>query len=97
MRAESPAKVLALRTAAQRRQFVEERLYLARGLQGTDQSSGPLPDMCPHVRHLSRREERIAWPQLVALLAHLDYVFALDNVPPLVLLVVHVAHRSALL
>src|SRR5215213_3429771 len=96
MRAESPAKVLALRSAAQLRQFVEERLYLARGLQDTDQSSGPLPDMYPHVRHLARREERITRAQLVALFADLDDVPALDDVEPLFLLVVQVPGGSAL-
>src|SRR5215217_6725660 len=97
MRAESPAKVLALRTAAQLRQFVKERLYLARGLQGADQSSGPLPDVRPHVRHLPRSEHGISRAQLVALLADVDDVLALDDVEPLVLLVVQVPTRPAFL
>src|SRR5918997_5553598 len=46
--------------------------------------------MGPGVRYLPRREDRIPGPQLVAFLADLDYVFALDNVEPLVLLVVQV-------
>jgi hypothetical protein len=48
------------------------------------------------VRYLSRREDRIPGSQLVALLADLDYVFALDSVEPLVLLVVQVPRRPAL-
>src|SRR5687768_1535292 len=53
--------------------------------------------MGPDVRYLPRREERIPGPQLVALLANFDYVFALDNVPPLVLLVVQVPRRPPLM
>ncbi len=52
--------------------------------------------MGPEVCHLPRCEERIPGPQLVALLADLDYVFALDNVEPLVLLVVQVPRRPVL-
>ena len=87
---------LGLRSAAQRREIIEEPLYLTRGLQGTDQSSGPLLDIGPDVRYLSRPEDRIPRSQLVALLANLDYVFALDNVEPLVLLVVQVPPRPTL-
>src|SRR5215204_7181064 len=96
VRTKRPPEYLAVRSAAQRREFIEERLYLTRGLQGSDQSSGPLPDIGPDVRYLSRREDRISGPHLVALLADLDYVFTLDNVEPLVLLVVQVPRRPAL-
>src|SRR5215212_6505783 len=52
--------------------------------------------MGPGVRYLSRPEERIPWPQLVALLANLDHVLALQDVEPLVLLVVQVPSWPAL-
>jgi Ca2+-binding RTX toxin-like protein len=45
------------------------------------------------VRHLARSEDAISRSWLVALLADLDHVFALDNVEPLVLLVVQVPGR----
>src|SRR5919205_1468453 len=96
MRIEHSVEFLALRSAAQLRKIFEELLYLARRLQGGDQPSRPLPDIGPGVRHLSRPEERIPWPQLVALLADLDRVLAFDDVEPLVLLVVQVPGRPAL-
>src|SRR5829696_6004672 len=96
MRAECSAEFLALRTTAQLREFVEERLYPARGLQRANQPSRPLPDMCPHVRHLPRSEDGISWAQLVAHVADLDHVLSLDDVEPLFLLVVQVPRRSAL-
>src|SRR5215203_838346 len=77
MRIEHPVEFLALRSAAQLRKIFEKLLYLARGLQGGDQPSLPLPDMGPGVRYLSRPKERIPWPQLAALLADLDHVRAI--------------------
>src|SRR5215208_6932717 len=97
MRIEHPVEFLALRSAAQLRKIFEELLYLARGLQGGDQPSGPLPEMGPGVRYLSRPKERIPWPQLVALISDLDHVLALEDVEPLVLLVVQVPSWPALL
>src|ERR687886_2877188 len=96
MRTERSAEFLTRRTATQLRKFVEERLYLARRLLSGDQPSPPLPDVSPHMRHLSRRENGISRPQLVALLANLDHVLALEGVEPLFLLVVQVPSRSAL-
>src|SRR5215212_11059199 len=96
MRIEHPVEFLALRSAAQLRKIFEELLYLARGLQGGDQPSRTLPDMSPGVRYLLRPKERIPWPQLVALLANLDHVLALQDVEPLVLLVVQVPSWPAL-
>jgi hypothetical protein len=96
MRTERPLELLALRGAAQLRNFFEELFYLARRLQGGDQSSLTLPHVRPRVRHLARSEERIPRPQLVALLADLDDVLALDDVEPLVLPAVQVPNRTAL-
>src|SRR5215217_1116628 len=96
MRTERSAEFLTLRTGTQLRKFFEERLYLARRLQSDYQSSRPLPDVCPHMRHLSWRENAISRPQLlVALLADLDHVLALDDVEPLFLLVVQVPRWAA--
>src|ERR671938_246674 len=96
MPTERSAEFLALGTTTQLRELVEERLYLARRLQSGDQPSPPLPDVCPHVRHLSRREDGISWAQLIALVADLDDVLTLDDVEPLFLLVVQVPRRSDL-
>jgi hypothetical protein len=96
VRTEYSLEFLALRSAAQLRKIFEERLYLARGLQGSDRPSRPLPDVRPCVRHLARSEDAISRCWLVALLANLDYVFALEDVEPLVLLVVQVPRRTAL-
>src|SRR5215203_1750435 len=96
MRTERSAEFLTLRTTTQLREFVEERLYLARGLQGDDQPSRPLPDVCPHVLHLPRREDGISRAELVALVADLDHIRALDDVEPLFLLVVQVPRWAAL-
>src|SRR5215210_9517993 len=95
MRTERSAEVLALRSAAQLRKILEERLYLTRGLQGGDQPSRPLPNVGPHVRHLARSQDRITRPPLVSLLADLDHVLALKYVEPLVLLVVQVPRWPA--
>jgi hypothetical protein len=97
MRTERSLKIFTPRTATQPSEFVEERLYLARGLQGDDHPSPPFPDVGPNMSHLSRSEDRISRAKLVALLADLDYVLALDDVEPLLLLVVQVPRRSALL
>jgi hypothetical protein len=48
------------------------------------------------MRHSSRREDGITWSQLVPLVTDLDYVFALDDLEPLLLLMVEVPRRSAL-
>src|SRR5918997_4435466 len=96
MRTEYSLEFLALRAAAQLRKIFEERLYLARGLQGGDQPSSPLPYVGPHVRHLARGEDTISRSRLVALLADLDCVLALEDVEPLVLLAVQVPPRPAL-
>jgi hypothetical protein len=80
VRTEYSLEFLALRIAAQLRKIFEERLYLAPGLQGSDQPSRPLPNVGSHVRHLARSEDAICRSWLVALLADLDHVFALEDV-----------------
>src|SRR5215207_6285391 len=96
MRTECSLELLALRTGAQLRKIFEELLYLAGGLQGNDQPSRLFPNVGPHVHYLARSEDTISRSQLVALLANLDHVFALDDVEPLVLLVVQVSRWPAL-
>jgi hypothetical protein len=95
VRTEYALEFLALRGAAQLRKIFEERLYLARGLQGGDQPSRPLPHVGPHVLYLARSEDTVSRTSLVALLADLDDVLALHYVEPLVLLVVQVPDRPA--
>ena len=48
MRTEYSLEFLALRSTAQLRKIFEEHLNLARGLQGSDQPSHPLPNVGPH-------------------------------------------------
>jgi len=48
------------------------------------------------MRHLPRREYGISGAQLVALVADLDHIRALDDIEPLVLLVVQVPRWAAL-
>jgi hypothetical protein len=50
---------------------------------------------CAQTWDHARREERVAWPEREALRANLDQKLALDDIEPLVLLIVQVSGRAA--